>query len=158
MDIGGHRNPISEFISGPSILVVDPFTYSAYQNRSGHGLVRHLKETWASVMNRTESIDCLVLLGSASADSFVIDLVRQFRKVVFESARHNIVVQNQWRAALPELLTTFRLVAHLKLTIPWTSRSDLKNRDLLDRMQVPQFQGDRELWVLSSDFELEHTH
>ena len=151
LEIGGHRNPISEFISGPEILVVDPFTYSAYRNHTGSGHVRHLKASWESAMNATKTMDCLVLLGSSSADSSVIDLVGRSRKVVFEIARHNLAVLTQWKGALPGLLQTFRLVAHLNLTIPSGPDSDAS-----DAVPVPRFQGDRELWVLESKHRLNH--
>ena len=147
LEIGGHRNPISEFITGPDILVVDPYTYSAHRNHTGCGLVRHLKATWESVMNSTGNVDCLLLLGSASAEpSSIISLVEQLQvgKVIFEIARHNVVVQAQWQATLRVLLKQFRLVAHLNLTIPSGAHSDAAHI-----MPVPPRQGDRELWMLA---------
>ena len=100
-------------------------------------------------MNSTGNVDCLLLLGSASAEpSSVLSVVEQLQvgTVIFEIARHNVVVQTQWQATLRVLLRTFRLVAHLNLTIPSGAQSDGAHI-----MPVPQFQGDRELWMLASD-------
>ena len=149
---------LSEFISGRGILVVDPFTYSAYRNESGH-VVRHLKATWESVVDSgSYSVvqpDCLVLLGAQSLDR-VVGLVGSFRRAVVEMARHNKVASDQWRAALPGLLERFRLVAHLELNVMVDVEPGLVNKRRPESGEeryataIPRDFEKREMWVLQT--------